>query len=688
MKKYLIYITLIITATLNSYNLLALDSVEMNCIRVNPDGSVTIIWENPTDLSNFKQYNIYYSTGGWFAKLDSIYSTTTSYTHNTNLGNLIELSYYIDIVDLSNVSSLSDTIKALHLQLDNNEDDYNKADLYFNLISDPPPQGTIGDYQIYWDYPDGNWNLIGTSDTGFFSTDIIVCNDSINFKVELENQNGCTSVSNIAGNWFKDTSLPDRVFFDSVSINDNSEAVFGWQQPSPIGDVTAYIISKIINGIWEDIDTVNNTFYIDDTYNACTEKFSYAIAAIDSCGYDGLASQEWPVRPIFLYDVGFNVCAQQDTLVWEKYLNSEPPLEHYLIWRNQNSSGFIIVDSVDAAPAPNPPPGIQSGQMWYIDQGIDPGSNYEYYVQAVFGDNTSSSCKKTVNTFSYKLPQHIYFANADVLPNNEIELLVDVDTSVYSCTWELLRLDPLAIIYENFSSIQKSQLQGFPLNVLDDNVIPQTTYYEYHTLVIDSCGIERIESNILRTIHLSGNKADEATNSIEWNAFEGWETPVEKYYIYRLSGNENNFYLIDSVNGQTLTYDDIIDPEQASDGKFSYFVEAKQSIGGAYNYQAFSRSNITDLFFDSKVFFPNAFRPGGINYEFKPLFTYFSGSNYLFQVYNRWGQMIFETTAPDEGWNGTAEGKSLSSGLFIYRLTYNNIHGIDIEKNGTVMLVK
>ena len=662
----------------------------MNCAQVNPDGSVTINWTNPSDLNNFKQYDIYYSAGSGFINIESVLVNSNSYTHTTNLGNFIELSYYVDIIDLSNVSNPSDTINTFYLQLDNNEPDFNEADLYFTLVSNPPPQGTIGDYQIYWDYPDGNWNLIGSSDNGFFSKDVIVCYDSINFRVELENINGCKSVSNIAGNWFKDVDYPEQTVFDSVSINDNSEAVFGWQ-PSVSGDVVGYILYDYY-GSGFSFDTIwglNNTFYVDLRYDACNESHKYAIAAIDSCGNKSEGSFLKPIQPIFLYDIGFNVCAQQDTLVWEKYLNSEPLLEHYLVWRNQNASGFIVVDTVDAVPAANPPPGIQSDQMWYIDQGIDPGSDYEYFVQAIFGNNSSSSCKKTVDSYSYKIPQHIYFANADVLPTNEIELLVNVDTSVFSCTWELHRYNPVDANDDTFSTTEKSSLNGFPLNIIDDDVEPKNTFYEYYALVYDSCGIQRLgSSNTLKTIHLSGNKPDEPTNRIEWNAFEGWETTIEKYYIYRLSGNESSFVLIDSVNGQTLTFDDIIDPEQASDGKFSYFVEAKQTIGGTFNYQSLSRSNIFDLFFDSEIFFPNAFRPGGINYEFKPLFTYFSGSDYLLQIYNRWGQLIFETTVPDEGWDGTADGKSLSSGLFVYRLSYKNIHGLEIEKKGTVLLVK
>jgi len=656
--------------------------VQFNCTVVNADGSVTLIWENPADLSNFSAYDIYHSNGASFSKIASLSTVTNSFTHTTTIGNTARQFYFVKIIDNSS-SYNSDTLSTIYLQLDNTIPDL--AKLYFNLINNPSSEK----YQIYSDYPNGSWNLIGDTTDSPFSKDVIVCYDSINFKVELENQSGCKSVSNVKGNWFKDINLPEATAFDSVSINDNSETIFGWQ-PSPSGDVVGYILYDYIGSGFE-FDTVwgiDNTFYVDKRFDACNESHQYAIAAIDSCGNKSEGSFLKPLQPILLYDIGYNICSQQDTLVWEQYINPFPDIEHYLIWRSENGVDFEIIDTVAALPAPDPPPGIGTNQMWFIDEGIDPGIHYVYFVQAIFGGFSSSSCKKTVDSYTYLVPQHIYFANADVLPSEEIELTLDVDTTVFSCTWELYRFDPLNNSEEAFFSTDRNSLSAFPLNVSDGDVDPNNTSYNYYALVYDSCGIKRLDqSNTLTTIHLTGNKPDEPTNRLEWNAFEGWETQVEKYYIFRQSGAESSFTLLDSVDWQTFEYDDLIDPEQASDGKFSYFVEAKQSSGGTYNYQSLSRSNIFNLFFDSEIFFPNAFRPGGTNGTFKPLFTYFSGSDYLFQIYNRWGQLVFETTDSTEGWDGMVEGKTQSSGLFVYRLSYKNIHNLSIDKKGTVILV-
>lgn len=681
MVKYYIYIVLFIFSTLEISAAIT-ESVQLTCTEVLDDGSVILQWDNPSDLNDFKQFDIFHKdiNNATFLLIESSTDVTlNNFHHLISDANNNQQLYYVVLISQSDSEFESNTIGTIFLQVESIYPDFNVADLYWTKISENLLPGTSGDYNIYWDY-DG-WSPIGSTQDTTFSIDIDVCNDSINFKIVYENT--CPSVSNIKGAWFMDIDLPERIVFDSVSINENSEAVFGWQQSSPIGDVTAYIISKFINGGgWTDIDTINNTFYVDTSYNACTENYSYAIAAIDSCGNDGLASQEKSIRPILLYDIGFNVCAHQDTLRWEQYINVE--VENYLVWRKDADAEFILIDSL-------PMPESDTLMMIYIDDDVNPGITYEYFIQAIFENGSSSSCKKTIANYTYKIPQDTYFVNADVTPENYISLALEVDTTVYSCLWEIYRINPLTNDNVIVKTFRRSEIDSRLIEFDNTEVYPQTTSYEYYAKVFDSCSIQRRPSNHLKTIFLEGSKPDEETNHLSWNAFEGWETEVEKYYIYRSSGTETTFVLIDSVNSPPLQYDDLISTEQANEGIFYYWVEAKQIAGIEYNYEEYSASNIVSLVFESSVYFPNAFRPGSTNIEnneFKPIFNYFSGSNYLFQIFNRWGQMVFETTDTEEGWNGLIEGQHQKSGLYVYRLSYKNIYGLDVDKKGTVMLLQ
>ena len=56
------------------------------------------------------------------------------------------------------------------------------------------------------------------------------------------------------------------------------------------------------------------------------------------------------------------------------------------------------------------------------------------------------------------------------------------------------------------------------------------------------------------------------------------------------------------------------------------------------------------------VFVPNCFTPNndGVNDVFMPVVSGLDDSNpsYEFMVVNRWGEIVFRTTKPNEAWNG------------------------------------
>jgi gliding motility-associated-like protein len=53
-------------------------------------------------------------------------------------------------------------------------------------------------------------------------------------------------------------------------------------------------------------------------------------------------------------------------------------------------------------------------------------------------------------------------------------------------------------------------------------------------------------------------------------------------------------------------------------------------------------------------YMPNAFSPNGngLNDEFGPIGSYFDDTYYEFEIYSRWGEMLFETKDPYEYWKG------------------------------------
>ncbi len=72
-----------------------------------------------------------------------------------------------------------------------------------------------------------------------------------------------------------------------------------------------------------------------------------------------------------------------------------------------------------------------------------------------------------------------------------------------------------------------------------------------------------------------------------------------------------------------------------------------------------------------EIFIPNAFTPNGdgINDVFKPVVTG-SLSDYNCRIYNRLGQLIFQTHNPVEGWNGRLNGALQNIGVYVWICEY------------------
>jgi gliding motility-associated-like protein len=59
-----------------------------------------------------------------------------------------------------------------------------------------------------------------------------------------------------------------------------------------------------------------------------------------------------------------------------------------------------------------------------------------------------------------------------------------------------------------------------------------------------------------------------------------------------------------------------------------------------------------------------------------------------FAVYSRWGQLIFRTTDPSKGWDGSIQGQPQASGVFVWMAAGIDLQGKLIERKGTTVLIR
>jgi gliding motility-associated-like protein len=87
---------------------------------------------------------------------------------------------------------------------------------------------------------------------------------------------------------------------------------------------------------------------------------------------------------------------------------------------------------------------------------------------------------------------------------------------------------------------------------------------------------------------------------------------------------------------------------------------------------------------------PTGFTPNGdgLNDTFGP-HNALKADNYSFKIYNRWGQLIFESKDWKKRWDGKLNGNLQGTGVYVWMLTYiHHLTGQKVLKKGTVTLIR
>jgi gliding motility-associated-like protein len=87
---------------------------------------------------------------------------------------------------------------------------------------------------------------------------------------------------------------------------------------------------------------------------------------------------------------------------------------------------------------------------------------------------------------------------------------------------------------------------------------------------------------------------------------------------------------------------------------------------------------------------PSAFTPNqdGINDYLYPL-NAFKATGLLFKIFNRYGQVVFETTDWNQKWDGTVKGKPQGAGTYVWTLSYTESDtGKKVSYKGTSNLIR
>ena len=91
----------------------------------------------------------------------------------------------------------------------------------------------------------------------------------------------------------------------------------------------------------------------------------------------------------------------------------------------------------------------------------------------------------------------------------------------------------------------------------------------------------------------------------------------------------------------------------------------------------------------ANIFAPNTFTPNndGVNDCFLPVLVDVDRENYVFQIFNKWGEEVFFTTELDQCWDGSRAGQTLKSDIYVWKVTcVSEQNNLPMEDQGHIFL--
>ncbi len=104
------------------------------------------------------------------------------------------------------------------------------------------------------------------------------------------------------------------------------------------------------------------------------------------------------------------------------------------------------------------------------------------------------------------------------------------------------------------------------------------------------------------------------------------------------------------------------------------------------NHAIMSTSNYAEVTPPLTIFVPDAFTPNGDGINDLFCVKGEGLQNFTLRIFNRWGQLVFESYNPKQQWDGTYKGKPAQTDTYVYQLIASGLGSQ--TKTGSVTLVR
>ena len=217
---------------------------------------------------------------------------------------------------------------------------------------------------------------------------------------------------------------------------------------------------------------------------------------------------------------------------------------------------------------------------------------------------------------------------------------------------------------------------------IDKKVNVDETSYCYKLINVDLCGNVSIDDKEACSIVLSGSTVP-FVHSLNWLPYEYWNAGTQGYDVLRTEPGLNKDVLIKNTQSKnTFTKDENLNYDN---GLYLYKVIAYENLNGD---QQISESNTIELIQTPIVYAPNAYTENGdgLNDKFQtvPVFV----KDYQIQVFNRWGERVFESKSKYDFFDSNFKNTESKSDVYFYIINYTGWNGLAYTKKGNFTILR
>ncbi|MEX1190794.1 MAG: T9SS type B sorting domain-containing protein [Brumimicrobium sp.] len=261
--------------------------------------------------------------------------------------------------------------------------------------------------------------------------------------------------------------------------------------------------------------------------------------------------------------------------------------------------------------------------------------------------------------------------------------------------------DDIAPTADPLPSLQLSELPPADTNIL--------------TNVYDNCGTPTLvwegddsdggfcPENVTRTYSLTdgcGNVTFISQDFIIGDGIPNVDFDADPMTFDNLSSGEVEFF--NNTTGATTytwNFGDYSPTSNEENPTHVFYVDSSSSVTYEVYLVATSEFGCSDstmvpiqVINEQLYYVPNSFTPDGdpFNQTFKPIFaTGFDTQDYNLLIFNRWGEVLFESNNHNVGWDGTYGGKMVENGTYVYKIEFG-LESDDARKTvtGHVTLIR